>query len=77
MLVLVLSTLHPAPPTPQVYRARLHDGTDVAVKIQRPNIGETIAVDMLLLRRLMAVVDQKLPQVTMCIDMDFTPTRET
>ncbi|GLC42639.1 hypothetical protein PLESTB_001122400 [Pleodorina starrii] len=47
----------------QVYRARLLDGTDVAVKVQRPNIGETIAVDMLLLRRLMAVVDQRLPQI--------------
>ncbi|GIL77467.1 hypothetical protein Vretimale_2971 [Volvox reticuliferus] len=47
----------------QVYRARLRDGTDVAVKVQRPNIGESIAVDMLLLRRLMAVVDQRLPQL--------------
>ncbi|EFJ48862.1 hypothetical protein VOLCADRAFT_117484, partial [Volvox carteri f. nagariensis] len=47
----------------QVYRARLRDGTDVAVKVQRPNIGETIAVDMMLLRRLMGVVDQRLPQL--------------
>jgi aarF domain-containing kinase len=30
----------------QVYRARLHDGTDVAVKVQYPGIGETIRSDM-------------------------------
>ncbi|PNW84782.1 hypothetical protein CHLRE_03g158500v5 [Chlamydomonas reinhardtii] len=47
----------------QVYKARLKDGTDVAVKVQRPNIGETIAVDMLLLRRLMGVVDKQLPAI--------------
>ncbi|KAG2440282.1 hypothetical protein HXX76_004393 [Chlamydomonas incerta] len=47
----------------QVYKARLKDGTDVAVKVQRPNIGETIAVDMLLLRRLMGVVDKQLPSI--------------
>lgn len=29
----------------QVHRARLHDGTDVAVKIQYPNIGQTIQSD--------------------------------
>ncbi|KAF5834299.1 ABC1 family-domain-containing protein [Dunaliella salina] len=42
----------------QVYRATLRStGEDVAVKVQRPGIGESIAVDMLLLRRLMGVVD--------------------
>ncbi len=47
-----------------MYRAVLRDGgAEVAVKIQRPNIGETIAVDMLLLRRLMAVIDTQLPQL--------------
>lgn len=48
----------------QVYRGRLRTGEAVAVKVQRPGIGESIAVDMLLLRRLMQVVDSTLtPQV--------------
>jgi len=35
----------------QVYRATLRStGEEVAVKVQRPGIGESIAVDMLLLR---------------------------
>ena len=33
-------------------------GESVAVKVQRPGIGDHIAIDMLLLRRLMAVIDQ-------------------
>jgi hypothetical protein len=48
---------------PQVYRAVLREtGERVAVKVQRPGIGESIAIDMLLLRRLMGVVDDNLPQ---------------
>lgn len=50
-----------------MYKGRLRaTGETVAVKIQRPGIGESIAVDMLLLRRLMAAVDENLPQV-ICI----------
>ncbi|WIA09229.1 hypothetical protein OEZ85_008638 [Tetradesmus obliquus] len=49
----------------QVYKGVLREtGELVAVKVQRPGIGESIAVDMLLLRRLMAVVDKNLPQVS-------------
>lgn len=48
----------------QVYKGVLREtGELVAVKVQRPGIGESIAVDMLLLRRLMGVVDKNLPQV--------------
>jgi predicted unusual protein kinase regulating ubiquinone biosynthesis (AarF/ABC1/UbiB family) len=48
-----------------VYKGVLREtGELVAVKVQRPGIGESIAVDMLLLRRLMAVVDKNLPQVS-------------
>ena len=46
-----------------MYKGRLHTGEWVAVKVQRPNIGESIAVDMLLLRRLMGVIDRNVPQV--------------
>ncbi len=34
----------------QVYRARLHDGRDVAVKVQRPGLEEVIELDLALLR---------------------------
>ncbi|KAJ1462025.1 ABC1 family-domain-containing protein [Pelagophyceae sp. CCMP2097] len=34
----------------QVYRAQLFDGTEVAVKVQRPGVAETIALDLHLLR---------------------------
>lgn len=44
----------------QVYKGKLKTGEDVAVKVQRPGIGENIALDMILLRRLMAVVDKRL-----------------
>ena len=36
----------------QVYRARLHDGTDAAVKVQYPGIGRIIAHDLATIRRL-------------------------
>ena len=43
----------------QVYKGILRaTGESVAVKVQRPGIGDHIAVDMLLLRRLMAVIDK-------------------
>jgi len=48
----------------QVYRGRLKTGEEVAIKVQRPGIGESIAVDMLLLRRLMGVVDRNIPQIS-------------
>ena len=42
----------------QVYKGVLRgSGRDVAVKVQRPSIADNMAIDMLLLRRLMAVVD--------------------
>ena len=48
----------------QVYKARLRStGEQVAVKVQRPGIGDSIAVDMVLLRRLVMVVDNNVPQV--------------
>lgn len=45
----------------QVYKGILREtGEEVAIKVQRPAIGEGIAVDMVLLRRLMMVVDSRL-----------------
>lgn len=45
----------------QVHRARLHDGTEVVVKIRRPDIAETIAADLRLLARLATVAEEQLP----------------
>src|SRR5205085_4158550 len=36
----------------QVYRARLHNGAEVAVKVQRPNLEAQISFDIAILRRL-------------------------
>ena len=48
----------------QVYRGRLRStGEEVAVKVQRPGMGDTIALDMVLLRRLMAAIDANMPQL--------------
>jgi len=45
----------------QVYKARLRStGQEVAIKVQRPNIGEQIAVDMHLLRDYLAPAAKKL-----------------
>ncbi|MCP9494324.1 MAG: AarF/ABC1/UbiB kinase family protein [Pyrinomonadaceae bacterium MAG19_C2-C3] len=38
----------------QVYRARLHTGEEVAVKVQRPNLDESIAFDLSILEDLTA-----------------------
>ena len=44
---------------PQVYRARLRDGgREVAVKVQRPGVKESIALDIYILRSLAVVIRQ-------------------
>lgn len=49
----------------QVYKGKLRStGEEVAVKVQRPGISESIAVDMVLLRRLVRVVDENVPQLS-------------
>ncbi len=45
----------------QVHRARLHDGTEVVVKIRRPGIADTIDADLRLLQRLAALAEAELP----------------
>ena len=45
----------------QVHRAQLLDGTEVIVKIRRPNITATIDTDLRLLTRLAAVVEAEMP----------------
>jgi predicted unusual protein kinase regulating ubiquinone biosynthesis (AarF/ABC1/UbiB family) len=38
----------------QVYRARLHTGEEVAVKVQRPALAELVSLDIAILRRIVA-----------------------
>jgi ubiquinone biosynthesis protein len=47
----------------QVHRARLHDGSEVVVKIRRPGITQTIEADLRLLARLAAVAEAELPNL--------------
>ncbi|MFP9229350.1 ABC1 kinase family protein [Pectobacterium cacticida] len=43
----------------QIHRARLTDGTDVVVKIQRPGLGEKLRADLRLLRFLAETIEQQ------------------
>ena len=56
----------------QVHRARLHDGREVAVKVQRPGIAELVALDMELLDVFVRALAESLPP----LDFD-TIIRET
>ncbi len=42
----------------QVYRARLHNGAEVAVKVQRPRLEEQISFDIALLRRIVKLLSR-------------------
>jgi predicted unusual protein kinase regulating ubiquinone biosynthesis (AarF/ABC1/UbiB family) len=46
----------------QVYRARLHDGREVAVKVQRPNLKERISFDIAILYRLVKLTNRFFPR---------------
>lgn len=46
----------------QVYRARLHSGEEVAVKVQRPNLESTIAGDIVILKKV-ARFAERFPQL--------------
>lgn len=45
----------------QVYAATLHDGTEVVVKVQRPGILHTIAIDLEILRDLAHLAQERTP----------------
>ena len=69
----VFSNLSPEPVAAaslgQVYRGTLAvTGQDVAVKVQRPGVAATLAMDMALLRRLAAAVDARAPALAALAD---------
>ena len=47
----------------QVHRARLHDGTEVVVKVRRPGISEVIDADLRLLERLAGIAEARMPSL--------------
>lgn len=47
----------------QVYRARLKDGSDVAVKVRRPGIRPLVEADMRLLQRLARILEAESPEL--------------
>lgn len=47
----------------QVHRARLHDGTDVVVKVRRPGIRPVIEADLRLLQRAAQAIETKFPEL--------------
>jgi ubiquinone biosynthesis protein len=47
----------------QVHRATLHDGREVAVKVQRPMIAELVAIDLELLEHFVTALAESLPPV--------------
>ena len=64
----------------QVYKGRLRDmygGGEVAVKVQRPHVQASVALDLLLMRRF-AAFSQTFPQVSLkpalCTGLDMTLT---
>lgn len=55
----------------QVYEARLHTGERVAVKVQRPNLADTINFDLAVLRRIAGWME-RFPNLTRGVDWQGT-----
>lgn len=49
----------------QVHRARLHDGTEVAVKIRRPNAARDVERDLALMIELAQLIETHIPEAEM------------
>jgi ubiquinone biosynthesis protein len=47
----------------QVHRARLHDGSEVAVKVQRPGLRLMVEADLAIMRRIAQLLAQSVPEV--------------
>ena len=71
----------------QVHRARLHDGREVAVKVQYPDISNLIATDLAVLEQIVKAVARLAPSIqlqpivdylkeTLPLELDFTREAE-
>ena len=47
----------------QVYRATLHDGQEVVIKVQRPNAEEVVKADMRILQVLAEALEKRIPEL--------------
>lgn len=47
----------------QVHRARLHDGTEVVVKVQRPGLEPLVQADLAIMRRLASLLAQHIEEI--------------
>src|SRR6266536_3496950 len=56
----------------QVYRARLHDGREVAVKVQYPDIENLVATDLAVLEQIVDYLQETLP-----LELDFRHEAES
>src|SRR6185295_10634541 len=54
----------------QVYRARLHSGKEVAVKVQRPNLPEILSFDIAVLYRLVQLMNRFFPKLNENADLE-------
>jgi predicted unusual protein kinase regulating ubiquinone biosynthesis (AarF/ABC1/UbiB family) len=54
----------------QVYRARLHTGQEVAVKVQRPDLAKIISFDIAILREIVQLLNRFLPQASQNADWE-------
>lgn len=55
----------------QVHRARLHDGREVAVKVQYPGIAGIIAADLTVLQRIVELVARLFPAIQLQPILDY------
>lgn len=54
----------------QVYRARMHSGEELAVKVQRPHLPEIINFDIAVLRRIVALINRFIPEASRNADWE-------
>jgi len=52
----------------QVHKAKLHDGREVAVKVQRPNIKRTVDIDLEIMLHIAALAQKFIPELSV-VDM--------
>src|SRR3989440_987306 len=72
----------------QVHRARLHDGREVAVKVQYPDIENLVATDLAVLEQIVKAIARLAPSIqlqpivdylqeTLPLELDFRPEAES
>jgi predicted unusual protein kinase regulating ubiquinone biosynthesis (AarF/ABC1/UbiB family) len=72
-LSLVFDSIDPEPAGSaslgQVHRARLHDGQQVAIKVQRPGIAQIVRTDLATIRFVLGIIRRLLPAADAMMDL--------